>query len=134
MYAQAQVKARRRPDSGEVRNPGISYVAGAASGGTFAMPSLGHGRQGVGRINWLSQPAGKCAHKTPTQSDRKLGNERVKDSFDLLPLGEVGVPLILFFQRGLLTQCGEGDLAPPVFAYLSQNLVDLEARFFDRLL
>src|ERR1022692_2436401 len=47
MYAQAQVKARRRPDSGEVRNPGISYVAGAASGGTFAMPSLGHGRQGV---------------------------------------------------------------------------------------
>src|ERR1017187_6965766 len=64
MYAQAQVKARRRPDSGEVRNPGISYVAGAASGGTFAMPSLGHGRQGVGRINWLSQPAGKCAHKT----------------------------------------------------------------------
>jgi hypothetical protein len=37
-----------------------------------------------------------------TQSHRKLGDKLFEECFDLLPLGEVRIPLLLFFRRSLL--------------------------------
>ena len=39
----------------------------------------------------------------PPETDGKLGNQRVKDGFHLLPLGEIRVPFHLFFQGSFLT-------------------------------
>jgi len=36
-------------------------------------------------------------------SDRELRNKLLEDRFDPSPLGHIGVPFILFLQRGLLT-------------------------------
>ena len=50
-----------------------------------------------------------------TQAHGKFGDKLIKERLDLLPLGEIRVPFLLFFERSLLPQCGERDLASPVF-------------------
>ena len=49
------------------------------------------------------------------QAHGKLRNKLIKECFDLFPLGEIRVPFLLFFERSLLSQGGESDLATPVF-------------------
>ena len=62
------------------------------------------------------------------QAHGKLGDKLIKECLDLLPLGEIRVPFLLFFKGSLLPQCGKGNLASPVFNLLSPDLFDLETR------
>jgi hypothetical protein len=67
---------------------------------------------------------GCCA----TQTHGKLRNKSIKGCLYLLPLGEIRVPLFLFFDRRLLSQCGKRDLASPIFDLLSPSLCDRKVR------
>ena len=70
----------------------------------------------------------------PPMRTENSGIKVIENRFDLLSLGEIGIPFLLFFQGGLLAQCGKRDLASPVFNYFSPDFFGLEARFCDRLL
>src|ERR1035437_9619135 len=68
------------------------------------------------------------------QAHGKLGDKLIKECLDVLPLGKNRVPFLLFSKRSLLSQCGESNLASPVFNLLSPDPFDLEARRPNRLL
>jgi hypothetical protein len=72
---------------------------------------------------------GRTAH-----SDRELRKECVKDALDLLPLGIIWIPFVLFFQGSLLAKSGICYLAAPVFNCLSPRLLRLETCCFNSLL
>ena len=60
--------------------------------------------------------------RTP-QAHRELRDESIEKRLHLLPLREIGVPLPLLLERGVLSQRGQGDLGATIFYDFTPDLV-----------
>ena len=69
----------------------------------------------------------------PPMRTENSGIRCVDNRFDLLPLGIIGIPFGFFFQRRLLAERRESDLASAIFNHFPPDFGRFETRLLHRL-